>query len=160
VAPALGGRAHRITAEVDITDGATEGAILALGGHYGGFSLYIKNGHVAYEVNAFGNNAGKIVASEPLPFGKVSIVVEFTPAPKEGPKLPSFPGLFVGPGVARLSINGQPAGEATIAGASSAFSQYDETLDIGSDLGTPVSSDYTSPFSFTGVIERVTMDLL
>jgi len=160
VAPALGGRPHRITADINITDSTTEGAILALGGHYGGFSLYIKNRRVSYEVNAFGNTAGKIVASDPLPSGKANIVVEFTPAPKEGPKLPSFPGLFIGPGVARLFINSRPVGETPIAGASSAFSQYDETLDIGSDLGTPVSSDYTSPFSFTGAIEKVTVDLL
>jgi arylsulfatase len=159
-APALGGSAHRITGEINIPDGTAEGVILALGGHYGGFSLYIKNRHVRYEVNAFGSTAGKIVSSQPLPAGSVKIVLDFTPDPKEGPKRPSFSGLFVGPGVARLSINSRPAGETQIAGSSTAFSQYEETLDVGSDLGTPVSSEYVSPFSFTGAIERVTVDLL
>ena len=60
--------------------------------------------------------------------------------------------------MARLSINGKPAGETPIGGAPS-FNQYEETLDIGSDLGTPVSPDYTSPFRFTGTIEKVTVEL-
>jgi len=36
---------------------------------------------------------------------------------------------------------------------------YFETLDVGSDLGTPVSSDYASPFAFTGNIETVRVDV-
>jgi arylsulfatase len=43
---------------------------------------------------------------------------------------------------------------------SPASNQYDETLDVGSDLGTPVSSAYGSPFRFTGKIEKVTVELL
>ena len=31
----------------------------------------------------------------------------------------------------------------------------DETLDIGEDTGTAVSSDYTVPFHFTGQLNRV-----
>lgn len=158
VAPAFGGRAHRITAEFVVPAGGAEGAIVALGGHYGGFSLYVKDGRVAYEVNTTGDRAGKIVSTEPLPTGKVTVEVDFTPAANKGPQLPAFPGLFLGPGVARLSINGQSAGEATIGGAPS-FNQYDETLDIGADLGTSVSSDYASPFRFTGKIDKVTVEL-
>jgi hypothetical protein len=120
--------------------------------------LYVKEGRVAYEVNTTGDRAGKIVSSDPLPAGKVTVAVDFTPAAKTGPQLSSFPGLFLGPGVARLSINGKPAGEAKIGGAPS-FNQYDETLDVGSDLGTPVSPDYASPFRFTGTIEKVTVEV-
>jgi hypothetical protein len=34
-----------------------------------------------------------------------------------------------------------------------------ETLDIGSDTGTPVSDEYSVPFAFTGQIEKVTLEL-
>jgi hypothetical protein len=34
-----------------------------------------------------------------------------------------------------------------------------ETLDIGSDLGSPVSPEYRSPNRFTGRISRVTIQL-
>ena len=66
-----------------------------------------------------------------------------------------LPGRSTGPGVARLTINGKPAGDIANFGES-----YGETLDIGSDLGSPVSSSYTSPFAFTGRIETVTLELL
>jgi arylsulfatase len=36
---------------------------------------------------------------------------------------------------------------------------YFETLDVGSDLGTAVTSDYASPFAFTGKIESVRVDV-
>ena len=53
-------------------------------------------------------------------------------------------------------MNGQPAGETKVA----AFGvYYFETLDVGSDLGSPVSPDYTSPFRFTGKIDSVKVDL-
>ena len=37
---------------------------------------------------------------------------------------------------------------------------WDETFDIGSDTGTPVDDkDYQVPFTFTGKLSKVTVDL-
>jgi arylsulfatase len=36
---------------------------------------------------------------------------------------------------------------------------FNETLDVGSDLGSPVSTDYKSPNRFTGRIDKVTIEL-
>ena len=36
----------------------------------------------------------------------------------------------------------------------------DEGADVGADEGTPVTEDYQVPFTFTGTIDRVTIDLL
>ena len=153
-APRLAGKAYRITADVDVLPGA-EGVILAQGGHYGGFTLYVKEGHVVYEVNAFGNISGSIVSSQPLEAGKAEIVVDFIP---DATKLRKemWPGRSVSPGVARLSINGKAAGETSVANFGG---YYYETFDIGSDLGTAVSSGYASPFAFTGKIDTVKVDL-
>jgi arylsulfatase len=120
----------------------------------GGYTLFVKNGRAIYEVNASGNRAGSVV-SEPLAPGKAHIVVEFTPD-----KVAARPGLIAGrspsPGIAKLSVNGKAAGETKVA----AFGvYYFETMDVGSDLGSPVSPDYTSPFRFTGKIETVRVDL-
>ncbi|MGA2737698.1 MAG: hypothetical protein ABSG65_09630 [Bryobacteraceae bacterium] len=49
----------------------------------------------------------------------------------------------------------KPASEAAIANF---LGIYSETLDIGSDLGSPVSPEYTSPFAFSGHIETVTLE--
>jgi hypothetical protein len=156
-APHLTGRPHRITAEVETPAGGAEGVILAQGGRYGGFALFIKNGHVGYEVNASGNRAGGLLSTEPLETGKAQIVLDFTPD-----KVVAAGGLSLwltsGPGVARLSLNGKPAGETKIAGFGG-YGFYFETLDVGSDLGTAVSSNYSGPFAFTGKIETVRVDV-
>lgn len=58
-------------------------------------------------------------------------------------------------GSGRLSINGKEAGEAKFA----RFGGFSETLDVGSDLGSPVSNDYATPFAFTGQVEKVEITL-
>ena len=38
--------------------------------------------------------------------------------------------------------------------------QWDETLDIGSDTGTPVNDDdYKAPFAFTGKLNKLTLKI-
>jgi arylsulfatase A-like enzyme len=161
-APRIAGHAHRITADLDIPAGGAEGVILAQGGRYGGFTLYVKDGRVVYEVNAFGNRSGMIVSTKPLEAGKAHIVVDFMPD-KSPNKEPVTGGVGqgvqtrpAGPGIAHLSINGEPAGEApiTVFGG-----YYYETFDVGSDLGTPVSASYASPFTFSGKIDTVKVDI-
>ena len=49
----------------------------------------------------------------------------------------------------------QPAGSGHI----EALGFGGETLDIGSDLGSPVTPAYRSPFAFTGTVRQVTVDL-
>jgi arylsulfatase len=58
--------------------------------------------------------------------------------------------------MARLSVNGTAAGEAHFAW----FGGFGlETFDVSSDLGSPVSDDYATPFSFTGKVKEVTLEL-
>jgi arylsulfatase A-like enzyme len=154
-APRVAGHAHRITAEVEVPAGGADGVIVAQGGHYGGFTLYVKDGHVVYEVNAFGNSSGAIVSPLPLETGKAEIVVDFVPDQTKLRK-EMWPGRSSSPGVAHLSINGKPAGETLVANFGG---YYYETFDIGSDLGTPVSSNYASPFAFNGKIDTVKVDV-
>ena len=97
----------------------------------------------------------KIVASEPLPAGKARITFDFVADGNEGAK-EAAPGRKSGPGVGRLSVNGMPAGEAHFAWFG-AFAS--ETFDVGSDLDSPVSDDYQTPFLFTGKVEEITLSL-
>ena len=129
--------------------------IFAEGGRRGGFSLYLKDGKAVYELNTLGKTHEKIVSSEPLPTGKARITFDFVAEGNEGSKDPA-PGRSIGPGVGRLSVNGMPAGEAHFAWFGGFRS---ETFDVGSDLGSPVSDDYATPFSFTGKVETVTLEL-
>jgi len=148
-------RSHDLVAEVEIPKAGAEGVIVAEGGRLGGFSLYVKDGALVYEANAFGNPSGKVVSTTPLPAGKVTVGVSVTldkpPAPTDVLRSPGS-----GPGTVRLSVNGRPAGEGRIENLSHT---YNETLDLGKDLGGPVTEAYAPPFAFTGRVDQVTLTL-
>lgn len=152
VLPHIAGRACTITADVEIPPHGATGVILAQGSRYGGFTLYVEDGHVAYEVNAFGNRTGKLVSQSTIRPGKVHIVLEVDPqnfgnAPPNSPR----------PGDATLSVNGVEQGRASFTNING--SSYTETLDVGNDLGSPVSSAYKTPNQFTGKIDEITVEL-
>lgn len=156
-APSLTRRPYTISADVEIPVGEkVNGVILAQGGELGGVSLFVKDNVVYYEINAFTNRSGQLVATEPLRPGRSHIEVTVTPEGAAGntdnPIQPPKPA----PGDAVLKVNGQAAGQAHFANVNVSAS---ETLDIGSDLGSPVSSEYKSPNRFTGIIDLVTVEL-
>jgi arylsulfatase len=156
LAPSLAGHAYTITADVDVPASGADGVIVAQGGRYGGITLFVKNHRVIYEANAFGNRSGQLVASSPLQPGKAHIVLNLTPS--EADKQDSVPFSSRRPisAIGQLSINGQAQGEAQFTNVNLSFS---ETLDIGSDLGSPVSPEYKSPNRFTGKIDKVTFEI-
>jgi hypothetical protein len=143
---------------VDLPAGAGEGVIFAQGSRYGGFTLFIKDRHVIYEVNAYGKRAGRIVSSDALPDGVAHIALEVIPdpAPAGAGNVTAFGPRGVRSGKVSLTVNGKQQQEvfANLIGASGT-----ETLDVGSDLGSAVSKDYTSPNRFTGKIEKVQLEL-
>jgi len=135
-----------------IAEGGSQG-----GYTLGGFTLYTKNGHVVYEVTAYGNPASKLVSPQVLKPGKAHIVLDVDLAPIPTPPGSNALTAYYGPthGTAKLTINGKPAGESKIANYSAV---YGETLDVGKDLGSPVSHAYKAPFTFNGTIDKVTLD--
>jgi arylsulfatase len=54
-------------------------------------------------------------------------------------------------------VNGVEQGRANFTNING--SSYTETLDVGSDLGSPVSSAYKTPNRFTGKIDEITVEL-
>ncbi|HTZ57826.1 MAG TPA: arylsulfatase [Acidobacteriaceae bacterium] len=147
--PHLAGRAYTITADIVAESSRSNGVIVAQGSRYGGFTLYLEGGHVVYEVNAFGNRTGRLVSKSRLQPGKAHIVLEVNP---EGPA-----NAQVRPGTATLTINGEAQGTAIFPNLNGG--SYTETLDVGSDLGSPVSTAYTTPDIFSGRIDRLTIEI-
>ena len=156
VAPMLLGKAFTITADVEIPADGANGVIIAQGGRYGGFTLFVKNNHVFYEMNAFGNLAGRIVSSDPLPAGKAHIVLRLAPDSVQKVELFEDPEVGSQPGSGTLLIDGKPEG---IGRFTNVNGRSRETLDIGCDLGSAVVQEYQSPNRFTGRVERVTIRL-
>jgi arylsulfatase len=158
VAPALYGRAYTITADVEVPETGGDGAIFAQGGNQGGVTLFVKNRHVVYEVNAYNQRAGQLVSSDPLQPGKAHIVLNLILSPGEVGQIDAFAYTLRRPvaGVGQLSINGRAQGEAQFANVNASLN---ETLDIGCDLGSPVSHDYKPPNCFSGKIDKVVIEL-
>jgi arylsulfatase A-like enzyme len=153
VLPHIAGLSFTLAADVEIPPAGATGVILAQGSRYGGFTFYVDRGHIVYEVNAFGNRTGRLVSQNPLRPGKAHIVLKVTAQPVAGSPV----GSGAKTGSAQLTINGTEQGNANFTNVNG--SSYTETLDVGSDLGSPVSSAYRSPNRFTGKIDQVTVQL-
>jgi len=143
---------HRITADLVMSKADDKGVIIALGGRYGGFTMFVKDQHVVYEVNAFNESHVAFASTQPLPTGKVQVALEFTTDPQPKP-------AFIKSGTARLFINGKSAGEQHFDKFGGFFSSIFEPMDIGRDTVSAVSSAYEVPFAFTGTIDKVQVDL-
>jgi len=157
-APGLYGHAYSINAEVEIpTDGA-EGVIVADGGILGGFSLFVKDNHLYYEVNVANDHSEQIVSKTPIHAGVQHIRLNVTPTQEAAQNTSGTTSSYsrrLVPGNAKLLVNGVSVGEAQL----SSIYAGGETLDVGSDLGSPVSPEYKSPNRFTGKINTVTFEL-
>jgi len=63
-------------------------------------------------------------------------------------------------GTGVLRVDGKEVARQTMERTIPLILQWDESLDVGSDTGTPVDdSDYQVPFTFTGKINKVTLTI-
>ena len=144
-------RSKTITAEVDVPAGASNGTILAQGGRFGGWALYVKDGVPAYDYNFLGMKSTSIKASKPLPAGKATIRYDF-----------AYDGGGPGKGgMGTLFVNGEKVAEGRIEHTQAGIFSADETADVGIDLGTPVVEAIGSEAKskFTGHIPKVTVEV-
>jgi arylsulfatase len=143
-------KSYAITAAIDVPEGGASGVIVAQGGAFGGFSLYLKDGRPAYCYNLFGLQQFKVYGEEPVPEGEHQVRMEFT-----------YDGGGLGKGGAvSLLVDGKQVGEGRVEATVPMLFSADETTDVGGDTATPVSDDYTPRDSvFTGQIEWVEIDL-
>jgi len=142
-------RSHIITAEVEIPKTGASGVILAQGGRFGGWSLYMKDGKPTYTYNWLGLQRYTIAAKQVLPAGKATIRFEFA---YDGG------GLAKG-GTGTLIVNGKKAAAARIERTQCCIFSTDDAADVGADEGTPVTEAYKVPAKFTGKIAKVTIEL-
>lgn len=128
---------HEIEADLIRSVEQEEGTILAQGGRFGGWALYVKDNRLIYHSNYIGEQHYVVVSSQELPLGAVTVRFWYDDAAKTG----------------TLFINGQKAGHGSILkvspmGGPGVFS-------VGKSALTPVSEQYESPFPFTGVLKQV-----
>ena len=143
-------KSHAVTAELAVPGGGGEGVIIAQGGAFAGWSLYVKGGKPKYCYNLFGLQRFYVEGNAEIPPGRHQVRVEFV-----------YDGGGLGKGgTVSLYLDGEKTGEGRVEGTVPMVFSADETCDVGSDTASPVSDDYTSEGShFTGTVEWVQIDL-
>jgi arylsulfatase A-like enzyme len=136
------GRSYRVTAE--ILELADNGVLVALGGRFGGFSLYLKDGWLVHDYNFVGEHS--IIRSDfVVPAGASTLSYEFSHSGG-------------GRGTGRLYVDGRLCGEGTVTRTLPLY-LGPEPLEVGRDTQTPVSDAYACPFEFQGSIHRVVIEI-
>ena len=144
-------KSKTITAEVEVPAKGANGTVIAQGGRFGGWSLYVKDGVPGYDYNFLGLSRSSVKATAPLAPGKRTLRLDF-----------AYDGGGPGKGgVATLSVDGQPVAQGRIEHTQAAIFSADETADVGIDLGTPVveAVGAEAKSRFTGRIPRVTVEV-
>jgi arylsulfatase A-like enzyme len=143
-------KSHSVTAQFDVPEGGAEGVIVAQGGAFGGFSLYVKDGRPAYCYNTFGVERYKVYGSDPIPPGEHQVRMEF-----------HYDGGGLGKGGdVKLYLDGDEVGEGRVEMTVPMVFSADETTDVGSDSATPVTDDLgPKETEFTGRIDWVQIDI-
>jgi arylsulfatase A-like enzyme len=148
-APNVKNRSHTVTVRLDGGD-RDSGVLVAQGGRFGGWSLYVVDGVPAYAYNCYGRDLTTIRADRPLTAGPHELVLGFYYA--GGP-----------PGDAahvELSVDGTTVGSGDLAATTAYYFAFDETCNVGVDRGSPVTDDYPAvDNAFTGTIHGVRFDL-
>jgi arylsulfatase A-like enzyme len=141
-APKLGKFNNTVSMEVDVPANAN-GVLYALGAFSGGLTVYVKDGALNYEYNLFEVSRTKIKARDKLPPGKVKIEVESKLTSKIGGSMDIT-----------MKVNGRTVAQGQVPLTAGYHFTSNDCLDIGSDLGSPVSLDYfdQAPFAFNGTI--------
>jgi arylsulfatase len=144
-------KSHVVSAKLDVPEGGAEGVIVAQGGRFAGWSLYVKDGKLKYCYNWLGSELYYVEAEDKLPNGEVEVQYQF-----------AFDGGQPGAGgTGTLLVNGQPVGQARIEKTVPFVFSLDEAMDIGKETASPVTDDYPSggANAFTGEIAWVRIDL-
>jgi arylsulfatase len=144
-------RSSTVTAEVEVPEKGANGTILAQGGRFGGWSLYVKDGVPAYDYNFLGLARSTIAATKPLAPGKATVRFEF-----------AYDGGGPGKGgQGTLFVNGEKVAEGRIERTQPGIFSADETADVGIDLGTPVVETIGAEAKsrFTGHVRLVKIEV-
>jgi arylsulfatase A-like enzyme len=142
-------KSFSVTAEIEVPEDGAEGVIIAQGGRFGGWSVFVSGGKAKFVYNVLGIQSFATEAQSQIPAGKHQVRVEFS---------------YDGGGLAKggdvtLYYDGDEVGTGRVGATQPMVFSADETTDVGYESGTPVSPDYTPQSSrFTGRIHWVQID--
>ncbi len=139
-----------VTADVEIAKGKTDGVLLAQGGRFAGWSLYVKGGKPAFSYNWVAKESYTVASKRALPVGKVKVKLEFQYAgggPGSG-------------GTAILFVDDVEVARGAIGHTVSGVFSGDESADVGMDTGTAVTPAYKErDNAFAGKIHQILIEV-
>lgn len=142
--PPVRNASHRVTARLAATG---DGVLVAQGGYFGGWSLYVKDGLLTWAYSYAAIEWTHVRATAPL--ASSARVAELRVA---------YDGRGLGRGAdVRLLVDGAEVGRGRVERTLPYLFSMDQTLNVGIDRGTPVTDDYGTRdgFAYTGRIESV-----
>ena len=169
-APQVLNTSFTITAEVEIPEpqlglgapqGGGEGSIVAEGGRFGGYLLYLLKGKLVFTYNLLDLNRVRWEGPEALSPGRHTIVFDFK-YDGLGFATLAFNNLSgVGrPATGTLSVDGKVVATQKMEKTTPFAMPLDETFDVGSKTGSPIDDrDYQVPFTFTGKLNKLTISV-
>jgi arylsulfatase A-like enzyme len=152
-APRVLNRPHSITAEVEIGSEGAEGVLLSQGTAAGGYSFFVKDGRLHYVHNYVGRELLGVTSDKDVPTGTHELRFEFEPTGE--PDMQNGRGA---PGRLQLYIDRELVGAAD-ADVTTPFMFNPGALTCGAAPGSPVTPEYEGPFTFTGTLHSVTLDV-
>ena len=147
VAPDLRSRSYTINATVDLVSATEQGVLIAHGDATGGYSLYLENGYLMHDLNIGGNHQ-LLKSAQPLSPGHHELSLRMRRSKNADNSVN---------GTATLLVDGKDVASMQTDFIFSLMISW-SGLDVGFDRGTTVGN-YASPFSFTGTLLKVTVDL-
>ena len=123
--------------------------IIAQGGAFGGWALYVKDGRAEVRLQLLGMQEFVTEATNHSPPGSHQVRAEF-----------AYDGGGLGQRRHRHALLRRPRrGSGRVEHTQPLIFSADETTDIGDDYGTPVSRDYADRDQFNGRIDVVQIDI-
>jgi len=148
-APEAVNRSIAISADVTVPQTGATGVLVADGGRFSGYALFLDQGRLTFTYNGTPPRVYRVTSSAPVPPGRHRLVADF-----------KYDGGIGGPATLVLSLDGREIGRGRIEHSNPVLISHTEGLDVGRDSISPVDQAYSVETSkFTGQIENLTITL-
>lgn len=149
-APDIVGRAYSIAAVIDVPEGGADGVLVAQGGRYGGYSLFLDKGRPSFTHNLTPALTTRLTGADVVSPGEHKLLLGFRP---DDAKAGSG-------GTLTLTVDGHEVARDKVGRTFPLIVSHTEGFDIGQDMISPVDPSYTVEKSaFTGIIRSITVTL-
>jgi arylsulfatase A-like enzyme len=159
-APSLLNTSYNFKIDIDVPQGGAEGMLITQGGRFAGYGFYVLKNKPVFLWNLVDLKRVRWEGPALTP-GKHMLEFDFKYEGLGAATMAfgSYAGLGKG-GVGVLKVDGKEVATQTMEHTLPFILAWDESLDIGSDTGTPVDDrDYQVPFNFTGKLNKITLTI-